>query len=79
MKVGSRVQCLVTELDLEAGIFAAKWVRQIEIEQVGFVIRPVFGGDRWTLCCTGERMINGVHGGRQQRFSSRERAAAAVF
>ncbi|KAA8531336.1 hypothetical protein F0562_006045 [Nyssa sinensis] len=36
MKVGSRVQCLVAELDFEAEVSTTESVRQVEIKQIGF-------------------------------------------
>ncbi|KAA8529985.1 hypothetical protein F0562_034411 [Nyssa sinensis] len=36
MKVGSRVQCLVAELDFEVEVSTTESVRQVEIERAGF-------------------------------------------
>ncbi|KAA8517546.1 hypothetical protein F0562_017824 [Nyssa sinensis] len=48
MKVGSRVQCLVAELDFKVEVSTTESVRQVEIERAGFEGRlsPVpTGGD----------------------------------
>ncbi|KAA8544665.1 hypothetical protein F0562_019488 [Nyssa sinensis] len=48
MKVGSRVQCLVAELDFEVEVSTTESVRQVEIERAGFEGRlssvPTGGG-----------------------------------
>ncbi|KAA8521398.1 hypothetical protein F0562_012040 [Nyssa sinensis] len=48
------------------------------VEIIGREDRDFVRSRGWDLCGRMDQ-INGFHGGRQQRFCSRERAAAAVF
>ncbi|KAA8521643.1 hypothetical protein F0562_012367 [Nyssa sinensis] len=53
MKVGSRVQCLVAELDFEAEVSTTESVHQVEIEQIGFTDLVVVDPDSSELCVCG--------------------------